>query len=194
MARTHRRTPHCENDAQLDCWPSRLRSPQWRAARTTTIGPRHRPRPCLRRRRRRARTQDQAPAGESAPSARPLALGECAGPPGKRLRTLVVGNSQIYFWDLPKILSDLSESAPAECARIDAEAFTQSGQKLRHLWTNGDSMGRNLPAQIRDGSPAFADDLPHARRAPASGYRRPAADALPDRWRGARRARARRPP
>lgn len=88
---------------------------------------------------------------ESAPSVRPVALGECAGPPGKRLRTLVVGNSQIYFWNLPKILSDVSASAPAACPRIDAEGFTQGGQNLHHLWTHGDSLGRNLPAHIRDG-------------------------------------------
>lgn len=80
-----------------------------------------------------------------------VALGSCAGPAGKRLRTLFVGNSQIYYWDLPKLLSDISESAPAACPRIDAEGFTRGGQNLHRLWTDGDALGRNLATVIGDG-------------------------------------------
>jgi hypothetical protein len=78
-------------------------------------------------------------------------LGACAGPPGRTLRTLIVGNSQIYFFDLPKILSDVSRSAPAACPRIAAEGFTRGGQNLRSLWEDGDALGRDLVTVLRDG-------------------------------------------
>ncbi len=81
----------------------------------------------------------------------PLALGECAGPPGRTLKTLVVGNSQIYFFDLPKILSDLAASGPAACPRIEAHSFTRGGQNLKRLWEGGDSEGRDLPGVLASG-------------------------------------------
>lgn len=76
----------------------------------------------------------------------------CEGPPGRALRTLVVGNSQIYFFDLPKILSELSESARPSCPRIVAEGFTKGGQNLMRLWNGGDSQGRMLEDVLRGGS------------------------------------------
>ncbi len=81
-----------------------------------------------------------------------LPLGACAGPPGRTLRTLLVGNSQIYFWNLPRILSELSGAAPLACPRIAAEGFTRGGQTLRNLWRDGDSLGRDLATTIREGA------------------------------------------
>lgn len=89
---------------------------------------------------------------DAAAPAAPPALGSCAGPAGKRVRTLIVGNSQIYFWDLPKLLSDISTSAPLPCPRVDAEGFTRGGQNLKRLWTEGDSTGQELATVIRSGS------------------------------------------
>jgi hypothetical protein len=103
----------------------------------------------------RAPSEVDAPArigGESqqtTPDATPL--GTCAGPPGRTIRTLIVGNSQIYFWNLPKLLSQLSETGPAACPRIAAEGFTRGGQNLQRLWQGGDSLGKNLEATIHDG-------------------------------------------
>lgn len=71
-------------------------------------------------------------------------LGACSGQAGRTLRTLMVGNSQIYYQNLPKLLSDLSESGPRSCPRIAAEPFTRGGQNLMRLWEEGDSQGRKL--------------------------------------------------
>jgi hypothetical protein len=67
------------------------------------------------------------------------------------LRTLIVGNSQIYFWDLPRLISDLSATAPSGCARIAAEGFTNGGQNLERFWKGGDSLGHDLETVIREG-------------------------------------------
>src|SRR5690606_13108268 len=58
---------------------------------------------------RRDRRKGRTPAGAAAASSS-LPGDPCAGP-GRELRTLIVGNSQIYFFDLPKILTDLSHRA-----------------------------------------------------------------------------------
>lgn len=81
----------------------------------------------------------------------PPPLGTCVGEPGRVLRTLVVGNSQIYYQNLPDILRRLSESAPPACPRLATEAFTRGGQNLERLWNDGDSLGRDLATTIRDG-------------------------------------------
>ncbi len=82
---------------------------------------------------------------------REVPLGACAGPAGRTLRTLIVGNSQIYFFDLPKILSDISRTGPEACPRIAAEGFTRGGQNLKALWEGGDALGRDLATVLRDG-------------------------------------------
>src|SRR5690606_22645621 len=74
----------------------------------------------------------------------PVPLTPCEGEPGRTLRTLIVGNSQIYFFDLPKILTDVAKSAHPTCPRIRAEGFTRGGQNLERLWHGGDSLGRSL--------------------------------------------------
>jgi hypothetical protein len=79
-----------------------------------------------------------------------LPLGSCKGP-GKTLRTLIVGNSQIFYWDLPQLLTDVSRSGPPACSRIDAEGFTRGGQNLRGLWLDGDSLGRKLEPTLQQG-------------------------------------------
>jgi hypothetical protein len=78
-------------------------------------------------------------------------LGECLGTEGVVLRTLIIGNSNIYYWDLPRLLSVLSRSAPSSCPRVDAEGFTRGGQNLMRLWEDGDSLGRDLATTIRAG-------------------------------------------
>jgi hypothetical protein len=90
------------------------------------------------------------PHGPAAPS-RTAPLGACPWPPGKTLRTLIIGNSQIYFWDVPKLLSDLSMTAPPECPRIAAEGFTNPGVTLKWLWEEHDSGGRDLATTIESG-------------------------------------------
>jgi hypothetical protein len=86
---------------------------------------------------------------EPTPSNRPAS--PCDGQAGRTLRTLVIGNSQIYFFDLPKILSDVSESAHPDCPRIAAEGFTRGGQNLERLWKGGDSQGRDLATVLETG-------------------------------------------
>lgn len=92
---------------------------------------------------------------ENGSSAKPMDLppprDPCSGPSDRVLRMLVVGNSQIYFFDLPKIISDLSASAPPSCPRIAAEGFTKGGQNLMRLWNEGDARGRMLEDVLRDG-------------------------------------------
>ncbi len=76
---------------------------------------------------------------------------ECGATDGATLRTLFVGNSQIYWADLPRIVEELAASAPESCARIDADSFTQGGANLRTLWENEVIDGRTLPAAIAEG-------------------------------------------
>ncbi|MBX3189628.1 MAG: hypothetical protein KF819_21560 [Labilithrix sp.] len=90
--------------------------------------------------------RNRAPAREV--TARLDAAGTCTGPEGRTLRALVVGNSQIDYQDLPKLVGDLSQSAPAICPRIAAEPFTRNGQNLRGLWLDGDARGRKLEAVL----------------------------------------------
>lgn len=69
----------------------------------------------------------------------------CHGQPTDRdIRALFVGNSQIEFWDMPQLVASLSESAPANCARITSERFTMGGANLRDLWEGTDDRGRRL--------------------------------------------------
>jgi hypothetical protein len=108
---------------------------------------------------RQAPSEDRPPSQEPVvaqdppvpPPPPPPPLGTCTGPAGQTVRTLIVGNSQIYFWDLPRLVTELSATAPPECPRIAADGFTRGGQNLERLWNHGDSEGRNLEVTIREG-------------------------------------------
>lgn len=69
----------------------------------------------------------------------------CVGEPGRTLEVLFVGNSQIDFWNMARLVSSLSESAPAACPRIVGRRYTRGGANLRDLWDAG------LPGAIREG-------------------------------------------
>ncbi|MDQ3035092.1 MAG: hypothetical protein M3Y87_21985 [Myxococcota bacterium] len=67
------------------------------------------------------------------------------------IRVLFVGNSQIDFWDMSRLVSSLSESARAECPRIEGERYTLGGANLRNLWEEPHADGRRLPETIASG-------------------------------------------
>src|SRR5262245_27604541 len=57
------------------------------------------------------------------------------------LHVLFIGNSQIYFNDLPRLVEALAESAPADRPRIHADRFVAGGASLERLWNAGDGKG-----------------------------------------------------
>src|SRR2546425_850497 len=59
----------------------------------------------------------------------------------KELHVLFIGNSQIYFNDLPAMVETLAESAPADRPRIRADRFVAGGASLDRLWNAGDGKG-----------------------------------------------------
>lgn len=70
----------------------------------------------------------------------------CDGSPGRSLDVLFVGNSQIDFWHMARLVSSLSESAPASCPRIVGTRHTMGGANLRDLWESS-----GLPGEIATG-------------------------------------------
>jgi hypothetical protein len=61
--------------------------------------------------------------------------------PAKPLRVLFIGNSQIFFNDLPGLLEALSESARPDWPRIRADRFVAGGASLERLWNAGAGPG-----------------------------------------------------
>ena len=59
----------------------------------------------------------------------------------KELHVLFIGNSQIYYNDLPRLVEALAESAPADRPRIRADRFVAGGASLERLWNTGDGEG-----------------------------------------------------
>jgi hypothetical protein len=59
----------------------------------------------------------------------------------KVLHVLFIGNSQIYFNDLPRTVEALAESAPADQPRIHADRFVSGGASLERLWNAGTGKG-----------------------------------------------------
>jgi len=55
----------------------------------------------------------------------------------KELQVLFIGNSQIYYNDLPRMVEALAESAPADRPRIRAARFVSGGASLERLWNAG---------------------------------------------------------
>jgi hypothetical protein len=69
--------------------------------------------------------------------------------PPKTIRVLFVGNSQIYYNDLPKIVEALAESAPPNRPRIKTDRFLSGGASLERHWNVGE--GKNSArAKIAD--------------------------------------------
>jgi hypothetical protein len=60
-----------------------------------------------------------------------------AEPQPKVLRVLFIGNSQIYFNDLPRTVEALAESGPQAQPRIKASQLTPGGASLESLWNKG---------------------------------------------------------
>ncbi len=61
--------------------------------------------------------------------------------PSKPIRVLFVGNSQIYYNDLPTIVEALSESAQPGRPRIKAERAVAGGASLESHWNRGTGKG-----------------------------------------------------
>jgi hypothetical protein len=59
----------------------------------------------------------------------------------KELHVLFIGNSQIYYNDLPRTVEALSESAPQDQPRIRTGRFVPGGASLASLWSAGE--GKN---------------------------------------------------
>lgn len=58
----------------------------------------------------------------------------CDGAPGRTLDVMFVGNSQIDVWNMARLVSSLSESAPPGCPRVVGRKHTRGGANLRDLW------------------------------------------------------------
>jgi HEAT repeat protein len=59
----------------------------------------------------------------------------------KELDVLFIGNSQIYFNDLPRTVEALAESAADDRPRIRADRFVSGGASLERLWNAGEGKG-----------------------------------------------------
>src|SRR4051812_27885162 len=55
----------------------------------------------------------------------------------KPIRVLFVGNSQIYFNDLPKIVETLADSAPKDRPRIRTGRAVYGGASIESHWKKG---------------------------------------------------------
>jgi hypothetical protein len=87
--------------------------------------------------------------GERADGEIPAQCGTWTG--AEPIRVLFVGNSQIDFWDMSRMVSSLAESARPECPRIVGERYTLGGANLRDLWEQPHADGRTLPETIASG-------------------------------------------
>lgn len=61
--------------------------------------------------------------------------------PPRPIRVLFVGNSQIFFNDLPTIVEAIADSAPAGRPRIKAERALAGGASLESHWNRGTDKG-----------------------------------------------------
>ncbi len=77
-----------------------------------------------------------------------LALGsivqaaEPKAPSPHEVRVLFLGNSQIFYNDLPRMLEALSQSAKNDRQRIKASQFVSGGASLESLWEAGTAEGK----------------------------------------------------
>ncbi len=71
-----------------------------------------------------------------------MATGQEPGrPKGRDLQVLFIGNSQIYFNDLPRTVEALAGSAAEDRPRIRADRFVSGGASLERLWNAGADKG-----------------------------------------------------
>lgn len=70
----------------------------------------------------------------------PLSRGEQLAK-SKELQVLFIGNSQVFYNDLPRTVEALAESAPLERPRIKADRFVSGGASLERLWNAGEGKG-----------------------------------------------------
>jgi hypothetical protein len=73
-----------------------------------------------------------------------------AADPPQPLRVLFVGNSQVYFNDLPRIVEVLAESAPEDRPRVQADRAVVGGASLESHWNRGTGQG-TARAMIAEG-------------------------------------------
>ncbi len=59
----------------------------------------------------------------------------------KELQVLFIGNSQIFYNDLPRMFEALAESGPAGGPTIKADRMVVGGASLERLWNAGDGKG-----------------------------------------------------
>jgi hypothetical protein len=83
-----------------------------------------------------APVEDATPHDGTFPDARMPSA--CDGAPGRSLSVLFVGNSQIDFWNMARLVSSISESAPPGCPRVVGTKHTMGGANLRDLWERTD--------------------------------------------------------
>jgi len=68
-------------------------------------------------------------------------VGQTDGKPTPPIRVLFVGNSQVYFNDLPRIVEALAESAPKDRPRIRTDRVVMGGASLESHWKRGTDKG-----------------------------------------------------
>lgn len=63
----------------------------------------------------------------------------------KPIRVLFVGNSQIFYNDLPRMVELLADSAPVDRPRVKAERALAGGASLASHWAKGEGEGKSTP-------------------------------------------------
>lgn len=72
----------------------------------------------------------------------PVAVADEKGqPPARPIRVLFVGNSQVFYNDLPAIVEALAESATPDKPRIKTERAVVGGASLESHWNRGTGKG-----------------------------------------------------
>src|SRR5687768_3900314 len=71
----------------------------------------------------------------------PVAVQSEDKPAAKEIHVLFVGNSQIFYNDLPKIVETLADSAAADKPRIKAGRALFGGASLESHWNKGTGEG-----------------------------------------------------
>lgn len=67
------------------------------------------------------------------------------------IRTMFLGNSQVEFWELHRLVAVLSASAPAACPRIEGLRFSRGGANLGDLLRGGSGDGLDLVEELSSG-------------------------------------------
>ncbi len=82
----------------------------------------------------------------------------------KALQVLFIGNSQIYYNDLPRMLEALAESAPEDRPRIQTDRFVPGGASLEGLWKAGTDKGKaRAKIQEKKWDYVIVQEIYHAR-------------------------------